>query len=80
MSAAWSGDLTVTEAVDAVVDPDHPENNAPARIVAEFADPSLIIEAAPWVAGQITVTVVMAGGAPLPAQVGANIAFRTRVT
>ena len=79
MPAAWSGDLTVTEAVDAVVDPENPANDAPARIAAEFADPSLIIESAPWVAAQVTVTVVMAAGAPLPAQVGATVSTRLRV-
>jgi hypothetical protein len=79
MPAAWSGDLTVTEAVAAVVDEENPENDAPARLVAEFADPSLIIEVAPWIAAQVQVTVTMAGGAPLPAQVGQTVTFRTRV-
>lgn len=79
MSASWGGDLTVTEAVDAVVDEEDPANSTPARIVATTSGPGTIIESAPWLAEQVQVTVIMAAGAPLPATVGQTLTIRTRV-
>lgn len=73
MTAAWNADLTVTEAVDAA-------DGVPARIVASIADPMQIIETAPFAAASIEVTVTMADGAPLPAQVGQTLLARLRVT
>lgn len=80
MSAAWSGDLVVTEAVAEIVDPENPENDAPARIVAVSPDPNLIIEVSPWLAASLTFTAVMKPGVPLPATVGQTLVIRSRVT
>lgn len=73
MSAAWSADLVVTEAVEAA-------GGDPARIVAASPDPALIIEGQPWLAASLTFTVVMADGAPLPATIGQTLVIRSRVT
>lgn len=80
MGASWAVDLTVTEAVDAVVDEETPENNAPARIVATSPNAALIAESSPWLAAELVLTVTMADGAPLPATIGQTVVIRSRVT
>jgi hypothetical protein len=69
---SWSGDLTVDSVTPAA-------GGDPAQFTAVLDDPALIVESPPWLAGSVTVTVVMADGVDLPVDVGATIAAHLRV-